>query len=188
MNTTKGIQTSNGHPPRRFREVSPSEAAEAELGWFFNEAETAIDQPSNYQAAIAGVSPTSNEAVERRAEAIHAARRIHDRLRRLRSTDALLLGGLYTEWTWSDAVIHALPGGLAGAARTSISVRATYVHALARAQTRAKNVADFIEEVVREGRLQPALRDEVEVACALAVGAYERVRGAGPSVVPVEGG
>jgi hypothetical protein len=28
---------------RRFRDVSPSEAAEAELTWFFNEAETAIE-------------------------------------------------------------------------------------------------------------------------------------------------
>ena len=60
---------------RRFRDVSPSEAAEAELKWFFNEAETAIEQPSNFQGLVAGCSPTSLEEVERRAEAIHAAQR-----------------------------------------------------------------------------------------------------------------
>jgi hypothetical protein len=171
---------------RRFRDVSPSEAAEAELKWFFNEAETAIEQPSNFQGLVAGCSPTSLEEVERRAEAIHAARKIHDRLQRLRSTDLLLLRGIYTEREWSEAVEEALPDGLAGAAEASVGVRVEYLRALARVQTRAKNAAAFVEEVVRKGRkeLLVAWRSEVELACALAVAAYERVRGDGPSVVP----
>ena len=173
---------------RRFRDVSPSEAAEAELTWFFNEAETAIEQPSNFQGLVAGCSPTSLEEVERRAEAIHAARKIHDRLQRLRSTDLLLLRGIYTEREWSEAVEQALPDGLAGAAEASVGVRVEHLRALARVQTRAKNVAAFVEEIVRKGRkdLVAAWRSEVELACALAVAAYERVRGDGPSVVPDE--
>ena len=171
---------------RRFRDVSPSEAAEAELTWFFNEAETAIEQPSNFQGLIAGCSPTSLEEVERRAEAIHAARKIHDRLKRLRSTDLLLLRGIYSEREWSEAVEEALPHGLAGAAEASAGVRVEHLRALARVQTRAKNVAAFVEEIVRKGRrdLLAEWRAEVELACALAVAAYERVRGDGPSVVP----
>jgi hypothetical protein len=181
-------QTRSEHPQRRFRDVSPSEAAEAELTWFFNEAESAIDLPSNYCGLIAGVAPTSLEEVERRAEALHAARKIHERLQRLRSTDALLLSGLYTERPWSDAVTKALPGGLAGAAEASPSVRVEYLRALARAQTHAKSVPDWIEEVVRKGRprLLAAWREELELECAIAVRSYERVRGDGPSVVPQE--
>jgi hypothetical protein len=181
------------HPPtggrrqrRLFRDFLPSAAADAELTWFFNEAETAIDQPSNFQGLIGGAPPTSLEEVERRAEAMHAARKIHDRLQRLGAADVRLLSGLYTERPWSHAVTRALPGGLAGAAWASIPVRIAYVHALARAQTRAKNVADFIEEVVRSGRTEPvaAWREQLELACAVALRAYERVRRGGPSVVP----
>jgi hypothetical protein len=173
---------------RRFHDVSPSEAAEAELRWFFNEAESTIDLPSNFQGLIAGASPGSLDDVERRAEAMHSARKIHDRMKRLRTSDALLLSGLYTDRPWSDAVTAALPDGLAGAAHASVCVRAEYLTALARCQTRAKNVVDFIEEVVRKGRpgLVVAWRAELEVACAIAVAAYERARGDGPSVVPDE--
>lgn len=78
------------------------------------------------------------------------------------------------------------PDGLAGAAEASVGVRVEYLRALARVQTRANNVAAFVEEVVRRGRkdLMAAWRSEVELSCALAVSAYERVRGDGPSVVP----
>jgi hypothetical protein len=190
MNKTERIELGSGHPQRRFRDVSPSEAADAELTWFFNEAETAIDQPSNFQGLLAGASPTSLEEVERRAEAMHAARKIYDRLQRLRSTDRLLLSGLYTERACSDAMTEALPGGLAGAAQASVAVRVAYVRALARAETRAKGVVAFVEDVVRKARrnLVAEWRAELELACAVAVRAYERARGDGPSVVPEEDG
>jgi hypothetical protein len=188
MTMNKNTATRSGRRRRRFRNVSPSAIADAELTWFFNEAEMEIDQPSNLQGLIAGVSPTSLQAVEQRAEAIHAARKIHDWLQSLPSTDARLLAGYYTERPWSNAVNKALPGGLAGAAGASAAVRVEYVRALGRAQTHAKNVVEFIEEVVRKGRpdLVAAWRDELTVACAIAVTAYERVRGNGPSVVPQE--
>jgi hypothetical protein len=188
MTMNRENEIRSGCEQRRFRDVSPSEAAEAELTWFFNEAETAMDEPSNFCVLLAGGTRSNLEEVERRAEARHAAGKINDRLQRLRSTDALLLSGLYTERPWSDAVEGALPGGLAGAAYASPRVRVEYVRALARAQTHAKDVGAFIEEVVRKGRpdLVAEWRAELELACAISVTAYERVRGDGPSAVPAE--
>ena len=49
-------------------------AADEELRWFFNEAESACEEPSNFVALLAGVTPEGRaQAVEARAEAIHAA-------------------------------------------------------------------------------------------------------------------
>lgn len=176
----------NARPARRFQDVSPSEAAEAELHWFFNDAESAMEEQSNFPALLGGPEPPSLEAVERRAEARHAAEKIHARLKRLRPTDAWALSGIYTERPWSEAVLAALPDGTAGAASVSVTVRAEHLRALARGQTCARSVADWIEEVVRRGRpdLVAEWRQELEVVCATAVGAYERVRGEGPSLVP----
>jgi hypothetical protein len=85
--------TSNRQPRRRFHNFSPSDAANAELTWWFNEAESAIDQRSNFLGLLTGASLTCVEAVEQRAEAMHAARKIHDRLQRLRAADTRLLSG-----------------------------------------------------------------------------------------------
>ena len=125
MSTSK-VRPSTRRPRKRrlFRDYAPSAAADAELTWFFNEAEIAMDQPSNFCALLAGASPMSFEHVERRAEAVHAARKIQESLERLRPTDALLLAGLYTERVWSSSVTRALPAGLAGAARVSMTVGA----------------------------------------------------------------
>jgi hypothetical protein len=189
MRINSEIQNRSDCEPRRFRDVSPSEAAEAELTWFFNEAEIAMDSESNYCARLAGCGIDTLAEVERRAEARHAAGKINDRLVRLRSTDALLLSGLYTDRAWSDAVEAALPRGLAGAASALPRVRLEHVRALARGQTHAKDVRAFIEDVVRKGhrKLMAEWRAELELACAIAVTAYERVRGEGGSVVPYEG-
>ncbi|HEY5240240.1 MAG TPA: hypothetical protein VIJ22_02195 [Polyangiaceae bacterium] len=193
MSETEEVQTqnhgganANARQARRFRDVSPSEAAEAELHWFFNEAESAIEEPSNFTALLSDLGPSSLEAVERRAEARHAAEKIHAWLRRLRPTDAWVLSGIYTERLWSEAVVAALPDGTAGAASVSVTVRAEHLRALARCQTSARTVTEWIEEVVRRGRpdLVAEWRQELESVCAMAVGAYERVRGNGPSLVP----
>jgi hypothetical protein len=133
-------------PQRRFRDVAPSTAAEAERRWFFNEAEAEIDTPSNFCGLIVGVSPTSAEAVERRMDARHAAGKINDWLKRLSTTQALLLGGLYTERPWSEEV--------------------------------TKGRRDLVN----------AWRAELELACALAVHAYDRARGNRPCVVPQDEG
>jgi len=173
---------------RRYRDVSPSEAAVAELTWFFNQAETDMDGQSNMCARLAGCTIETLDEVERRAEARHSAGKIYDRLRRLRETDALLLSGLFIEPYWPDVVEAALPGGLAGAAAVCARVRVEHLRALARGQTNAKDARAFVAEVVRRGRreLVAEWRAELELYCAIAVHAYERVRGDGPSVVPSE--
>ena len=189
MSTSKVTPITRGRRKRRlFRDFAPSAAADAELTWFFNEAEIAMDQPSNFCALLAGASPTSLEEVERRAEAVHAARKIQEWLERLRPTEALLLAGLYTERVWSSAVTRALPAGLAGAARVSVTVGGAYVHALTHARTEAKTVAAFMEETVCKGppSVVASWREKTEVACAIALRAYERVRRGGPCVVPEE--
>lgn len=175
-------------PQRRFRDVTPSAAAEAELRWFFNEAEAEIDQPSNYCSLLAGVRRTTEDEVERRIEAQHAAGKINGWLKRLHTTEALLLAGLYTERPWSDEVTTALPFGLAGAAEAYPTVRVEWLRAVARGQTRARTVAAWIEDVVHKGRrdLVDAWRAELELSCALAVRAYDRARGNRSCVVPSE--
>ncbi len=174
--------------PRRFRDVTPSAAAEAELRWFFNEAEAEIDMPSNHCSLLAGVRRPTEEEVERRLEAQHAAGKINGWLKSLHTTQALLLAGLYIERPWSDEVTKALPFGLAGAAEAYPTVRVEWLRAVARSQTRARSVADWIEHVVHLGRrdLVDAWRAELELSCALAVRAYDRARGNRPCVVPTD--
>ena len=167
MSMNKPIQTGTSQCSRpQFREVSPSEAAQAELTWFFNEAESAIDLPSNFLGLLTGGSTSSLQEVEQRAEAMHSARKIDDRLKLLRTADALLLADLYTERPWSDAVLEALPDGLAGAAEGSPLVRTAYLRALAHGETRVRSVTTWIEEVVRTGpaRVVAAWRAELEIA------------------------
>jgi hypothetical protein len=173
--------------PWRFGDVSPSPAAHEELIWFFNEAESAIEQPSNYCAALAGLPPTSLAEAERRVEALHAANKIKARLQAIPGSDALLLAGLYTPRPWSRRVEKVL-GALAGALVVSASFRAEYLRALVRARTKADSVAQWLEELVKTGGAKAvgAWRIDIERACAIAVRAYERVRGDGPSVVPDE--
>lgn len=172
--------------PRRFRDVTPSAAAEAELRWFFNEAEAEIDIPSNYCPLLAGVRRTTEEEVERRIEAQHSAGKINDWLKRVHTNHALLLAGLYTEQSWSEEVTEALPYGLAGAAAAYATVNVEHLRAIARCETRARSVKDWIEELVRKGRrdIVDRWRAELELALALAIHAYDSARGNRPCVVP----
>jgi hypothetical protein len=186
MNNPNPSRTLVEVSPRRFRDVTPSAAAEAELRWFFNEAEAEIDMQSNYCSLLAGVRRTTEEEVERRIEAQHAAGKINGWLKSLHTTQALLLAGLYIERPWSEEVTKALPFGLAGAAEAYPTARVEWLREVARSQTRARSVADWIEEVVRKGRtdLVNAWRTELELVCAMAVHAYDRARGNRPCVVP----
>jgi hypothetical protein len=180
--------TLTGDTPR-FGNVVPSPEAHAELTWFFNGAEQAMDTPSNFCALLSGASATSMEAVEDRLEAMHAAGKINERLKKVPTTYALLLAGLYTQRMW-PAKLQRVLGALTGAVDALPTVRAQYLRAIVGAQTRAKSVASWLEElVVQGGRAAVAdWRQEAELACAIAVGAYENARGHGPSVVPSEEG
>jgi hypothetical protein len=57
-------------------------------------------------------------------------------------------------------------------------------------KTRAEDVAAFVEDIVGRGppELVASWRAQVEIACAIALRAYECVRRGGPSVVPEEDG
>jgi hypothetical protein len=171
-----------------FGDVSPSRAARHELHWFFNEALKEVELPSNYVGMLSGMSPGSLAAVERRAEAIHSARKIRDRLGALSTLDAIMLEALYTERPWPPRVEGAL-GALTGPVAALPIVKAEYLRALLGARSRAKSVTAWLEELVTADRNALAIwRPEAELACAMAVAAYERARGKGPSVVPGEGG
>jgi hypothetical protein len=119
-------------------------------------------------------------------EARHAAGKINDWLKRLRTNQALLLAGLYTEQPWSEAVTEVLPFGLAGAAAAYATVNVEHLRAIARCETRGRSVKDWIDEVVRKGRrdIVDRWRSELELELALAIHAYDRARGKRPCVVP----
>ena len=168
----------------RFGDVVPSETVDAELRWFFNEAEAACEQPSNFGRLLGGISPTSLSAVEERAEAMHAAGKIRKWLERVSTTDALMLEGIYRDRMWPKAVTKAL-GPLAGAVAASPTVKVMHLRALMCARTEAGNIGEWIEELAKEGAgVLRAWRREAERNCAIAIRAYERARGKGECVVP----
>jgi hypothetical protein len=135
----------------RFGNVAPSPEAHAELTWFFNGAEQAMDTPSNFCALLSGASPTSMEAVEDRLEAMHAAGKINERLKKVPTTYALLLAGLYTQRVW-PAKLQRVLGPLTGAVDSLPTVRAQYLRAIVGAQTRAKSVALWLGGAGGPGR------------------------------------
>lgn len=165
--------------------MSPGEAADEELRWFFNEAEAACEQPSNFVGLLAGMSPTSLAAVEERAEAMHAAGKIRKWLDAASTTDVLMLEGLYRERVWPKALTKVL-GPLVGAVAAWPTVRVQHLRGRACGRTEARTVAEWLEETAKEKpHLLKGWRKEVELACAIAVRAYERARGERrPSVVP----
>jgi hypothetical protein len=168
--------------------VSPSAAADEELWWFFNEAESEVDVPSHFCALVAGVPPGSLEAMERRAEALHSAGKIRARLEAVSVTDARMLEALYRERPWPWRVERALEV-LAGPVEALAVVRAEHLRAIVRMQTETKTVTAWLDELLaaKRGALAP-WRQEAERSCQIALTAYERMRGKGPSVVPTEEG
>lgn len=173
----------------RLGDVVPSLEALVELRWFFNEAESEMDTPSSFGALDGGCSPTSAEAVERRAEAVHAAGKISRWLKAIPVGHALMLEGVFTEREWPSPVARTL-GELAGAVEASPTVRALHLRARVTAKTCTTSVAAWLGEVIERGGAEAVAdwRREAEVVCGLAVRAYERARGRGPCVVPWEDG
>ncbi len=186
------VESMSGAGGRRARlhvgNVSPSAAADEELHWFFNEAESEIDVPSSFCALLAGVPRDSLESMEDRAEALHAAGKIRARLEAVSVTDARMLESLYTERPWPAKVERAL-GVLAGPVEAMAVVRVEHLRAIARMRTGTKTVTAWLEELLAADRAALApWRQEAERSCKIALVAYERVRGKGPSVVPTEEG
>jgi hypothetical protein len=168
--------------------VSPSAAADEELHWFFNEAESEVDAPSSFCALLAGVPQDSLESMEDRAEALHSAGKIRTRLESLSVTDARMLESLYRERPWPWRVERVLEV-LAGPVEALAVVRVEHLRAIARMQTETKTVTAWLDELLGADRRALApWRLEAERSCKIAIRAYERARGTGPSVVPTEEG
>jgi hypothetical protein len=186
MGISRDLKAGVGGSKLQFGDVSPSKAADEELRWFFNEAESAVEQPSNFIGLLAGLSPTSLEAVEERAEAMHAAGKVRKRLEALSTTHALVLEALYRERVWPRAVTRAL-GDVAGVIAASATIRVLHLRALAGARTEADTAVEWLEELVAaKAGVLATWRKDAERDCVIALCAYERVRGKGGSVVPDE--
>ena len=169
------------------RKMARTGPAEAELMWFFNEAESEIDLPSNF-GAIAGISPSSDQAVEQRTEAMHTAGKINLRLRTLPPGHVAVLAGRYKESVWPRAVVREL-GHLAGVVEALPEVRAQYLRALIAGKTRTRSVAAWLEELIEQGG--PGAVDrwhrDAEAKCAAALAAYDALRDSGPTNLTEEG-
>ncbi len=184
MNDQTDSQT-DAQLTRSFCGVTPSLAADAELTWFFNDAETAIEVPSNLPRLLVGLTASTLEEEEERMEAKHAADWIRDRLLSIPLAQARTLEALYLERPWPRRVERAL-GELTGPVEALPVVRAEHLRALARGHTSQRACVWWLDELVKANRRALEVwRPEAELACAVAITAYERVRGRGASVVPV---
>jgi hypothetical protein len=164
--------------------VSPE--AEAELHWFFNEAEVLIGVPSNFMAILSGRHATTIEEADNRANAVHVAGLIWRRLLQLPGNGLDILQGLYTERVWPLTIAHAL-GSMAGVIEAMATVKAEYMTAWMQRQTNAPDVTAWLEEHAQRGSpLLIAWHEEAKRACTRALADYQKVRGQGPSLVPQE--
>ncbi len=104
MTTTKMItdRTLVHHDAPAFP-LGASEAAQQELLWFFRDALSAIELPSNFPAVERRAiyfrpgkdSWQADERQEERAEALHAARTVYERLKELSPDDVEVIRTLY---------------------------------------------------------------------------------------------
>jgi hypothetical protein len=142
--------------------------------------------PSSFCALLAGLPAGGIEATERRAEALHAAGKIRARLESISVTDARMLESLYRERAWPLRVERAL-GILAGPVEALAVVRVEHLRAVARMLTETRTVTAWLDELLAADRKALApWRPEAALLCRMAIRAYERARGNGPSVVPEE--
>ena len=165
--------------------MAPSAAAVRELIWFFNEAESAIEDSSNFCPLVAGSTATTADEEEARREAVHAVGKINGWLSKVHTTEALLLAGLFTDRPWPKRVRRAL-GVLGGAVAVLPVVRAEHLSAFATGRTRSDKVPDWLEELLAgRGRDSVAAwKRDAARSCAIAIAAYERARGKCPCIAP----
>ncbi len=174
------------HAGRRFGDVVVGAAADHELTWFFNEAESAMELPSVQGQLLAERRPGSPEALLAGAEAIHAGRKIWERLLAVGARDEFVLQALYTARRWPRAIERKL-FHLSGVVESLPAVRAQHLFERGRKLTAAATTTAWLEEIVEQRAAEAvAWRDDAARACARALSAYQHVRGEGPSVAPEE--
>jgi hypothetical protein len=170
----------------RAKTLIASPAAYKELKWFFNGAEREIDMPST-SSLVFGMSPTSMAAVERRLEAAHAAGKIGRWLEALPPGCAGYLRGRYMQRPLPATVTRTL-GKVAGVVVELPVVRMKHVQALTTVRTKARTVPLWLAELIE--KRGPAAVSEWKrsawEATAIALTAYEHVRGDRECVVPSE--
>ena len=166
----------------------PSRAAEAELTWFFTEAESEVDLPSNF-CLIGGGAHSGMAAVENRLDAMHAASKVRKRLDQLPASYRDALVALYTERTWPARIEKAL-GRYAGVVEASPIVRGKYAIALARGRTKAPSPARWIDELLERVGIAAVAEwlRAAERECDRALRVYDTIRGRGtPCAAPGRG-
>jgi hypothetical protein len=171
--------------------VSPE--AVQELVWFFTEAEVAVAAPSNF-ALVADIAlsgrkrgaPVVDDSADDRVEALHAAETIRRRLESLADADVETIVALYTPDIWPPAFEDYF-GELAGLVARSRTAMRELADARRRGETTTSSVAQWLADRIARGDEAglDALREDAERARGVALRAYDRARGRGPSVVPL---
>jgi len=181
---SESSRTAGMHPGRRFGEVVVGMPADEELTWFFNDSGTEIRQPSSLAAASMRRNPFGMDGVMERADAFHAASKIWDRLQRIEPRESRVLETLYTDRIWPGRLVRRF-GPVVGVVEGLVCVRAEHLGARMQGRTAAKTTCAWLEELVGRCSKDVALwRLEALRASEQALGACERARGDGPSVVP----
>ena len=179
-------KSSGLHFGRHLGDVQLTKEADEELAWFFNDAASAIDAPSVQGILFDWRDPGDPAIVEARAEALHAARKIWERLQKMGAAEVRILEALYTERRWPRALERRL-GYLAGVVEAMPDVRAAHLGERMQGCTAAANTTAWLEELAAERPEKlGAWKREALHACVRALSAHQRVRGTGPSVVPQE--
>jgi hypothetical protein len=174
------------HARHRFGHVVPSIEADDELAWLYNRCAIAVGAPSVQGELLLERRPGSPEAVLARAEAIHAARKICERLRKIGVREQTVLEALYTERRWPRALERKLHH-LTGVVEALPGVRAEHLAEREQRRSGATTTTAWLQELVeRSPEAVVARREEAVRACERALFAYEEVRGDGESVAPQE--
>ncbi len=87
----RDTRSTGSHFGRRLGDVQLTKEADEELAWFFNGALSAIEAPSVHGVSFDGGDPGDPASVEACADALHAARKIWERLRELGAPEARIL-------------------------------------------------------------------------------------------------
>ncbi len=173
-------------------ELQVSREAEEELVWFFTEAELAIAVRSNFTTvadmALAGgkrSAPGADHTSDDRVEAVHAAETIRRRLTSLADGDLDTIVALFTPDIWPEAFERYF-GELAGLVARSRAAMRELADARQRGDATTSSVAQWLADRIARGDDAglDALRVEAERARGVAMRAYDRARGRGPSIVP----
>ena len=176
----------------RVYELHVSPEAEQELVWFFTEAELAIAVQSNFTTvadlALAGgkrSAPGEDHTADDRVEALHAAETIRRRLQSLPDADVDTIVALYTPDVWPPDFEHYF-GELAGLVARSRPAMRELADARRRGGTTTSSVAQWLADRIARGDDAglDALRVDAERVRGVALRAYDRARGRGPSIVP----